>query len=56
MRTSEGRRVVILILLAAIVLGFVLGWFARVFVEPSLESRSREAVEELRTRARELTR
>ncbi len=43
-------------LLAAVAFGIALGWFARSRLHPSPESRAQEALEEIRERARELTR
>ncbi|HEX9400254.1 MAG TPA: DUF1049 domain-containing protein [Anaeromyxobacter sp.] len=45
----------ILAIVAAIAVGFLFGWVAHVFIEPSLESRMRDAAEAIRTRVRELT-
>ena len=45
-----------LLLVMAVVLGFVLGWLTRVWMRPSPESRARGAVETIQERARELTR
>jgi H+/Cl- antiporter ClcA len=50
------RRLVWLLLVMAVVLGFVLGWLTRVWMSPSPESGARGAVEKLQQRVRELTR
>jgi hypothetical protein len=36
-------------------LGFVAGWFARVWYQPSPETRARDAAEQIRERVRDLT-
>jgi hypothetical protein len=42
--------------LAAVVLGALAGWFARMWTTPSPESRARDTMGELRERVREYTR
>jgi hypothetical protein len=39
----------------AVVLGFLLGWFARIWSRPSPESRARDRMGEIRERVREFT-
>ncbi len=55
MRRGAGRRLLWWGLLAAVVLGLLLGWYARIWFEDSPESRGREAAEGIRDRIRELT-
>jgi len=56
MRIGDQRRVLVLAVVIALVLGLLLGWFGRVWVEErSLASRAREAAEEIRERVHEAT-
>ena len=53
--TSRDRTILLAAVTAA-VLGFAAGWFARVWTEPTLESRAHDAAERVRDRFRELAR
>jgi len=56
MRIADERRVLVLAVVAALVLGLLFGWFGRIWVEErSLESRARGAAGEIRERVHELT-
>jgi uncharacterized membrane protein YccC len=55
LRRLDRRRLVVLAVLLAALLGFVAGWLARVWSTPTPEERAHDAVEDLRDRARQLT-
>jgi hypothetical protein len=50
------RRALLWAMLVAAGLGFAAGWVARIFWEPTPESRARDTYERMRDRVRELTR
>lgn len=52
----DGRRTLVWALLAAALAGFAFGWYARIWSEPSPESRAHDAAEKIRDRVRQLTR
>ena len=56
MAAAGRRRTLLLVLVAALVIGFALGWAARFWTQRTPASRAHEALEEIRERARELTR
>jgi len=56
MPIRDRRRTILWALLAAVAIGIAFGWFARLWLEPSPESRARDAVERMRERAHEFTR
>ncbi len=51
----DRRRLVILAVLMAVLVGFVAGWFARLWSHPTVEERAHETLEDLRGRVRDLT-
>ncbi len=53
--TSTARRLLVAVVVAA-VLGFAVGWYARVWSEPTVESRMHDAAEKLNQKAREILR
>ncbi len=56
MRIGDQRRVLVLAVVIALVLGLLLGWCGRVWMEErSPESRARDAAEEIRERVHEAT-
>lgn len=54
MRKSS-RRLLVFTILVAVAIGFALGWFGRIWSQPSPEERARQQMEELKERARSLT-
>jgi HAMP domain-containing protein len=52
----DRRRTLVLAVVAAVLFGFVFGWFARLWIAPSTGERARDRLGELRERAREFTR
>ncbi len=55
MPTRERRRVVVWMVVAAAAIGFAFGWYARIWTEPTPESRARDAAEQIKSRVHELT-
>ena len=56
MRIADERRVLVLAVVAALLLGLLFGWFGRIWMEErSPESRARDAAGEIRERVHELT-
>ncbi len=51
----DRRRVVVLAILIAALLGFVGGWFARLWARPSMEDRMQETLDGIRERVRNAT-
>jgi hypothetical protein len=49
------RRALLWALLAAALLGFFFGWYARLLYSPSEESRARDTADRIRERVRDLT-
>jgi hypothetical protein len=50
------RRALLWAILVAVVLGFTVGWLARMWMAPTPDSRARDAFDHIRERAREITR
>jgi hypothetical protein len=50
------QRTLLVAVIVSAVIGFTAGWFARIWSEPTVESRMRSATEELQERARKLGR
>lgn len=55
LRPGLRRRLLLVGIALAIALGFLLGWYARIWGEETPESRARDAAEGLRDRIHELT-
>lgn len=55
MPPGSRRRLLLVAVALAIALGFLLGWYARIWSEETPESRARDAAEGLRDRIHELT-
>lgn len=55
MRPRRLRPVLLVAIAAAIALGFLLGWYARIWSERPPASPARDAAEQLRDRVHELT-
>jgi hypothetical protein len=56
MPRPAGRGAIVWAIVIAVILGFALGWFARLRMTPTPESRAHDALERIRERAREVTR
>jgi len=48
----SSRRLIVFVLVAGVVIGFGIGWFARACSHPTLEERARREAEEMREKAR----
>jgi ABC-type transporter Mla subunit MlaD len=48
------RRPLLVAVLVAAAIGFAVGWFARIWSEPTFEDRMRDAAHKIQERAREL--
>jgi hypothetical protein len=54
-RIGDSRRFLFWALLVAAAIGFACGWWARIWTQPTPESRAREAADRIRDRVREMT-
>jgi hypothetical protein len=55
MRIGDRRRVLVWAIIAAIALGFLFGWYFRIWLEPTPESRIRGTADEIRDRVHAFT-
>ncbi|BDG02156.1 DUF1049 domain-containing protein [Anaeromyxobacter oryzae] len=53
---TPSQRALLAASVAAALIGFAAGWFARVWTEPTVESRAHDAAETLRGKLHELSR
>ena len=55
MPAAGGKRWILWAVLAALALGALFGWYARIWVDPTPESRLRDVADGIRDRVRQLT-